>query len=499
MPFLLTSAPSSTIVPLVLSPHTGVRFKLVKSNSCSSRLELVGTGKINSLQQHQQMHQQISQNLQRDEEKRRSILHRLQEQQQQQQSPNGASNHEDTNDSSKTTNAENGNSKKNHQDASSGTPRTTPTGEKCVKQIVERLETTRSGAGATKTSAVASRQTNGAKSNATGPPRIIDSKCIEKKSSFERSSRPPKPLVINTSKVTKEQQQQQKPPESRSESPLVTVNNSISIAGGAAVAGETEVTTSTAPEDANRTKKPESIYATAKELLEQKQAQRHAATQQQAKTKVVRNRNVDLALSIAKNQKNATDKKEVSSQPPSGVNAKKLPAQVTTTTNGEQRPHLTTFSQQHNQLKRQKDKRVLTKDITSRNGKPEKVSSTLSEVLYDKLPPVLEQVSTTQMPDSPDQDEAQHRHLQQQQQQGCIDGQKMIKWGSLNATQKFDEKFYVSNDAKLRQRKVYDEMEFEEFEVYDTATAAAAAAAAASATTTTTPVNECYDSLNSNK
>uniref|UniRef100_A0A1B0CX86 Uncharacterized protein n=1 Tax=Lutzomyia longipalpis TaxID=7200 RepID=A0A1B0CX86_LUTLO len=54
---------------------------------------------------------------------------------------------------------------------------------------------------------------------------------------------------------------------------------------------------------------------------------------------------------------------------------------------------------------------------------------------------------------------------------------KMVKWGTLN---KFDEKNYVTNDTKLKHKKKYDEMEFEEFEVLD-------------------PNGECYDSLNSCK
>lgn len=53
---------------------------------------------------------------------------------------------------------------------------------------------------------------------------------------------------------------------------------------------------------------------------------------------------------------------------------------------------------------------------------------------------------------------------------------RLIKWESVNS--KFDEKFFIANDQKLKQQKKYDEMDFEEFEVYD-------------------PRNECYDSLNS--
>lgn len=45
---------------------------------------------------------------------------------------------------------------------------------------------------------------------------------------------------------------------------------------------------------------------------------------------------------------------------------------------------------------------------------------------------------------------------------------------------KFNEKFFVTNDVKLKEKKKYDEMEFEEFEVFD-------------------PNSECYDSLNETK
>lgn len=53
---------------------------------------------------------------------------------------------------------------------------------------------------------------------------------------------------------------------------------------------------------------------------------------------------------------------------------------------------------------------------------------------------------------------------------------RLVKWESINT--KFDEKFFIANDLKLKEQKKYDEMEFEEFEVYD-------------------PRHECYDSLNS--
>lgn len=56
-----------------------------------------------------------------------------------------------------------------------------------------------------------------------------------------------------------------------------------------------------------------------------------------------------------------------------------------------------------------------------------------------------------------------------------VNSPRMVKWESLS---KFDDKFYVTNDVKLKDKKKYDEMEFEEFEVLD-------------------PNSECFDSLNS--
>lgn len=70
-----------------------------------------------------------------------------------------------------------------------------------------------------------------------------------------------------------------------------------------------------------------------------------------------------------------------------------------------------------------------------------------------------------------------------QTQMDMVDGQlvaeplapRLVKWNTLS---RFDEKNYVTNDAKLKQKPKYDDIEFEQFEVYD-------------------PSHECYDSLNS--
>lgn len=66
---------------------------------------------------------------------------------------------------------------------------------------------------------------------------------------------------------------------------------------------------------------------------------------------------------------------------------------------------------------------------------------------------------------------------EQQQQQSTQSPRQLVK---LNTLSQFDEKNYVANDVKLKQKPKYDEIEFEEFQVYDPNNAN----------------NECYDSLN---
>lgn len=63
-----------------------------------------------------------------------------------------------------------------------------------------------------------------------------------------------------------------------------------------------------------------------------------------------------------------------------------------------------------------------------------------------------------------------------------LESPKLVNWSITGAIpNKFDEKQYIANDHKLKEKKKYDEMEFEEFEVFDP------------------NKSECYDSLNSNK
>lgn len=399
---------------------TGVRFKLVKSNSCSSRLELVGTGKINSLQQHQQMNQQIRQNMQRDDDKRHSILYRLRQ---------SSAEQTDGHDGEPMLVPDEQKSKsKGGIDAASNefaTPQDNGN-EKCVKQIIERLETT-----------AAARQTS-----ANGP-RIIDSKCVEKVQGDDHSGPMQSKHVGN---IGSKQLLCNKEGEDPSDSPVVTVNNSISIAG--TEAPNEEPIKTTIPVKA----RPESNYAAVKDVLEQKLKLQQKCAQQTAltataKPKVVRNRNVDLALSIVSQKTTKGPTKDETSRP---LAMQFKDAKVSIEEKEEQRPVLTTFSQQHQRLKQQKLKRS-----NSKNGRAKSTPGELSEKGADQR--------KCQTNGEADGNTRNNEDA----------GQKMIKWGT------FDEKFYVTNDTKLKQ-KIYDEMEFEEFEVYET-------------------VNECYDSLNSSK
>lgn len=413
--------PVSTIPSSCPVSETGVRFKLVKSNSCSSRLELVGTGKINSLQQHQQMNQQLRQHLKRDEEKRRSILHRLQQ---------------------SSTRPENGvvgtgaSEPNEAKDAIEGKKTKSPqldqeSNEKCVKQIIERLETT--------TAAAAARQTT----TSAGRPKENGEDQV---------------AANNQKNLNQPKKNTEKEVEAGRDSPVVTVNNSILTGGGVGggvVAPETMANTVESPKK-TETKSRESIYATAKEVLEQKLKLQQKSAQQIAlnKSKVVRNKNVDLALSIVKSHKTtgtgpsaaaAAVKDETTSN--SAKNALQFKEAKDSIEESEnKRPVLTTFSQQHHHRLKKQNMRRPTEKTASANAVDQEKNN-----------------------NSPDESKTANGA-------GSEDaaGQKMIKWSSLNS--KFDEKFYVTNDTKLKEKKVYDEMEFEEFEV-----------------------NDCYDSLNSNK
>ncbi|XP_059614463.1 protein javelin isoform X2 [Phlebotomus argentipes] len=318
--------------------YLGVKFKLVKSNSCSSRLELVGTGKLNTPSRKPDPDERLKEN----------------------------------------------------GEESLDIPET----EQSVRTIVERLET-----GTIHQKPV---------------PRIIESKCIEKID--ENKSQDGTTMTINNQLTEgKGGDHRLGPVELITQ---VTVNNHISFCTPAA---------------------------------------KEAAT----KTKVCRNKNVDLAFSMSNNHKSQPTPKPTKDKE---NHAKKASQSLENLVNGR------STEQTFRDIKGHLSESGKAK-ITYRQQKSHSIDSETHST------PVMRRFSDHILYDKNSADKAPESTPTQslgnlQQTPG-----KMVKWGTLN---KFDEKNYVTNDVKLKQKKKYDEMEFEEFEVLD-------------------PNGECYDSLNSCK
>uniref|UniRef100_A0A1B0CX85 Uncharacterized protein n=2 Tax=Lutzomyia longipalpis TaxID=7200 RepID=A0A1B0CX85_LUTLO len=180
------------------------------------------------------------------------------------------------------------------------------------------------------------------------------------------------------------------------------------------------------------------------------QAAPHAARETTKSTKVCRNKNVDLAFSMSSTQKSQPTPKPTKDKE---NNAKKASQSLENLVNG--RNEQTFRDIKGNSCESTKAKIIYhqqkSNSIDSDGGpqrNPKVVMRRFSDhILYDSQ----KNTPQSQPPDN-----------------------KMVKWGTLN---KFDEKNYVTNDTKLKHKKKYDEMEFEEFEVLD-------------------PNGECYDSLN---
>lgn len=367
---------------------------------------MVGTGKINSLQQHQ-LSQQLDQNQQRDEQKRKNFFNRLR---QNENSPSDTVSTNNTIPESSTQTQVGGDQFAEFKNDSSSPS----TNEQCVKTIVERLETINT-------------------TIAPIVPRIIESKCIEK-------------LAAPTEAVTESH--------APTKHPVITVNNSIAVSEATTVAADKEQVVPSKPKVDPVVVKPAANAAT-----------KSTSPEQLKVTKVRRNRNVDLALSTVVTTANSSlplKNVTVKSATSQSLNRPLKDPKETMKENFHSKPILTTFSQQH-QLKQQ-----------SRQLNPieESIKSTKDNVLT-----VINTEGTTTAKGSSD---------------GDLKGQqKLLKWCSLSGT--FDEKHYVTNDSKLKQKKIYDEMEFEEFEVYD------AANKVENSNVATSNSNECYDSLNSNK
>ncbi|XP_055706674.1 protein javelin isoform X1 [Phlebotomus papatasi] len=358
--------------------YLGVKFKLVKSNSCSSRLELVGTGKLNS--------NPPKAKLSMDQE-------RLQE------------NGEESSDIAE--------------------------GEQSVRTIVERLET-----GAIHQKPV---------------PRIIESKCIEKIGSDDGKIIAPSEATTMT--INNQLTEGGKTGDHRL-GPVelitqVTVNNHISFCSPSASISSNQHTTQSATPSRETTKT----------------------------TKVCRNKNVDLAFTMSSS---STQKSHPTPKPTKDKenHAKKASQSLENLVNGRNEQTFRDIKGTPSEFSkakityRQQKSHSIDNDSTSQSNGQVVMRRFSDHILYDtnkkdsvdaqNQPQELNSAQPTQSLGNLQQSPTQH---------------KMVKWGTLN---KFDEKNYVTNDVKLKQKKKYDEMEFEEFEVLDSN-------------------GECYDSLNSCK
>lgn len=285
-------------------------------------------------------------------------------------------------------------------------------------------------------------------------PRIIESRCIEK----------------HTEPVRSAQQQEQSPLQSTAQSLLVhetpeelarlkpvadliaqvTVNNHISFASPALVAAS---------------------------VKQQAPSAQRAATEKEKSTpaataKVGRNRNVDLALSMSANA-NATKEH---------LKGTAQTTAVALTVLGDSHKHAASAIQ-HTPQQQQQQHQVSTKNARNLiSGDEATASSSAATTTTSTLVAQASMQMGTKrngggggnVPQSNDvaADDAENGA-------GSVVGPRLVKWNTLS---KFDEKNYVTNDAKLKLKPKYDEIEFEEFEVFDP--------------NNPQPNSECYDSLN---
>lgn len=337
-----------------------MKFKLVKSNSCSSRLELAGTGLMN----------EIPKNDEEVQEKLKSIIHRT-------PSPViDTTEHEET-----------------------------------VRDMVHRLENK--------------------KSKIPSKPRIIESKCIEKINNEKNTSNLVKAFSVSSNNLSTHVEEKEdsvsinnqtvdysETNEKSENSKNVTVNNHISV------------TTPT----------------------QQQSSQKSAAP---AKMKVVRNKNVDLAIAAMSNN--------------AGRNLNNKP--IKDKENLARKASVNAFS---SNLTKSLSKDSLNDEKPEENGK-----NNVRMTKWDSVG----KLETEENAKSPNSTENGVKSVSQSSMElpsamkisGAASAKpgKMVNWSTVGKL----DKEYFANDRRLVEGKKYDEMEFEEFEV----------------------LGEHYDSLNSNK
>lgn len=252
-------------------------------------------------------------------------------------------------------------------------------------------------------------------------PRIIESKCIEKFVDPNKAKQSEE--IIDTSvsinnQMIDEQQSRLGPVDILRQ---VTVNNHINFTPPVVVGDTVKTTISMAQRN-------------------QKHQNNHSAETLRT-NKVPRNRNVDLAFTMNKTAKESKDKSD------------------------EMKKVIT------NEVLLEPDENQQVNKTSFRNAK-----NLLNET-NDNETQMIIQVCSTKRDVGVRVSNTNGGQEKEQQQQSTQSARQLVK---LNTLSQFDEKNYVANDVKLKQKPKYDEIEFEEFQVYDPNNAN----------------NECYDSLN---
>lgn len=374
---------NSVILVLIKSPITwsyylhnisGLKFKLVKSNSCSSRLELAGTG--------------LDEKQLRDNQ---TIMESIQNR--------------------------------------SLSPQ--PDAEESVKTLVSRLEI-----GAI---------------NQKSMPRIIESKCIEKMTDSIKTPEQQEQHALTVKNYsTIKDEPRLRPVDILTQ---VTVNNHISYSPPAQLNPHAITTVQPLPPlpstDTNRL------------------------------NKVGRNRNVDLAFnSMNKSVNTSSSQSEVA--PPS---AKSIitPATTMATT----KTILSTTAPKTLERENQHASLINSAVSTTYLKNAKNLLNHNSDAAATTQPPTM--VSTRRDSGNSNNNSNIINHNNKSNRNDTVAnidvaenpvGPRLVKWNTLS---KFDEKNYVTNDVKLKQKPKYDDIEFEEFEVFDP---------------NKPPNTECYDSLN---
>jgi len=370
--------------------NIGLKFKLVKSNSCSSRLELAGTGvgELNAMEEmrnivHGQRNQLYDENEEDDEETMGEDEYENEHK--------GDYEHEET-----------------------------------VKDMIYKLE---------------------AKNFVTTTkPRIIESRCIEKvprdvkvtinNQTFEKTGAKKSASLSSLLSPSSSLSQNSNNIDLHNEN--VTVNNHISILNSTANIA------AAAPIVAESNNPNESV-----DVVNSGSSNKLASV----KPKIVRNKNVDLAMM-------AVNKKKEIAKNPKGFSSTDTESMLLAQNDNNNEIHEVSNNHHHHK-NNGKMSRNLISSTTMQSVEMVKNQDKINCAHYIKNQSSASlEISTLSLQKSAAVVESKHSPTDEevQQQQQPV---KMVNWGTVGIL----SKEFFANDNKLIQIKPYDEMEFEEFEV----------------------------------